>query len=223
MQPESQRIASLLTATTQRRFPPKTRGHVLQVALLLFNQRGFAAVTTASIAEEAGVLEGTLWYHFNSKKDLLIAHMALLREAFAEANTQSHDADPEAVVRGVFDAYDVIWDFRYLLRDDFRHALPGEVELLQALQLLNDELDDWAEERVAHADAHELLTLPRGEAAGIAEIILLIGRYWLDFSEGKYPDTDHAELRKRGLGHIFTVLKPYLSPEAAEVVRRKLS
>jgi AcrR family transcriptional regulator len=211
-----------LTAATQKRFPAKTRGLALQTALQLFNQRGFAAVTTASIAESAGVLEGTLWYHFNSKKDLLIAHIGLLREAFAEANAQAHEANAETVVRGVFEAYDVIWDFRYLLRDDFRHALLGELDLLQAIQSLNDELDAWAEERVAHAAAHGLLLLPEEEANGIAEIILLIGRYWLDFSEGKYPDTDQTILRKRGLRHIFTVLQPYLSPDAEDAVRRML-
>jgi AcrR family transcriptional regulator len=220
--PESEPVVEL-TSATQKRFPAKTRGLALQTALQLFNQRGFAAVTTASIAESAGVLEGTLWYHFNSKKDLLIAHVGLLREAFAEANAQAHEAKAETVVRGVFDAYDVIWDFRYLLRDDFRHALPGELDLLQAIQSLNDELDAWAEERVAHAAAHGLLVLPEEEANGIAEIILLIGRYWLDFSEGKYPETDHAALRKRGLRHIFTVLRPYLSQETAKAVRRMLS
>ena len=53
--------SGMLTPGTLDLFSKKTRDQILATSLILFNQRGFGAVTTASIAEQAGVLEGTLW------------------------------------------------------------------------------------------------------------------------------------------------------------------
>ena len=72
----------LLTAGTLERFSAKKRDKLLEASLVLFNERGFGAVTTASIAEHAGVLEGSLWHHFRTKKDILIAHIDLLQQVF---------------------------------------------------------------------------------------------------------------------------------------------
>ena len=52
--------SGLLTAATLDRFSSKTRDRLLETSLVLFNERGFGAVTTASIAERAGVLELSL-------------------------------------------------------------------------------------------------------------------------------------------------------------------
>ena len=52
--------SGMLTTGTLGLFSKKTRDQILAMSLVLFNQRGFGAVTTASIAEQAGVLEGTL-------------------------------------------------------------------------------------------------------------------------------------------------------------------
>ena len=72
----------LLTTATLERFSSKTRDKLLETSLVLFNERGFGAVTTASIAEKSGVLEGSLWYHFRTKKDILVAHIELLEQVF---------------------------------------------------------------------------------------------------------------------------------------------
>ena len=86
----------LLSAGTLERFSAKTRDKLLEASLILFNERGFAAVTTASIAQHAGVLEGTLWYHFRTKKDILTAHIELLQQVFEGANIAADSSDEEA-------------------------------------------------------------------------------------------------------------------------------
>ena len=78
--------SGLLTAATLDRFSAKTRDKLLEASLILFNERGFSAVTTASIAQQAGVLEGSLWYHFRTKKDILLAHIELLQQVFEGTN-----------------------------------------------------------------------------------------------------------------------------------------
>ena len=198
----------LLTAATLDRFSAKTRDKLLEASLILFNERGFGAVTTASIAQQAGVLEGSLWYHFRTKKDVLAGHIAVLQEVFEAANLDADSPDPETIIAGIFGAYDVIWDFRYILRDDFGAVLDADEPVLQTARLINGFLDTWTEGRIQHAQDHGLLHIEADRMEDISEIILVIGRYWLDFSGKKYPDADSAALRLKGLRHIFTVLGP---------------
>lgn len=50
---------------------PAGKKKVLLAALHLFASQGFSATTTAAIAKEAGVSEGTIYKYFSTKKDLL--------------------------------------------------------------------------------------------------------------------------------------------------------
>ncbi|MGB0171519.1 MAG: TetR family transcriptional regulator [Flavobacteriales bacterium] len=214
--------SGLLTAATLDRFSAKTRDKLLEASLILFNERGFGAVTTASIAQQAGVLEGSLWYHFRTKKDILAGHIAVLQEVFEAANLDAESPDPETIIAGIFGAYDVIWDFRYILRDDFGAVLDVDEPVLHTARLINGFLDTWTEGRIQHAQDHGLLHIEADRMEDISEIILVIGRYWLDFSGKKYPDADSAALRLKGLRHIFTVLGPYLTDEAKGLISARL-
>ncbi len=214
--------SGLLTAGTRERFSSKTRDKILEASLVLFNERGFSAVTTASIADQAGVLEGSLWYHFRTKKDILSAHMELLQAVFQDANIEAESSEAETIIAGIFSAYGVIWDFRYILRDDFAAVLDAESPALQMARQVNGFLDEWTEGRMRHAHAQGLLKLATEEMEDISEIILVIGRYWLDFSGKKYPDADDHQLRFKGLQHIFTVLGPYLTPAASALISAEL-
>jgi AcrR family transcriptional regulator len=49
-----------------------TRSKILQAALQLFAKHGYEGTTTKDLAKSAGVAEGTLFRHFNSKKAILI-------------------------------------------------------------------------------------------------------------------------------------------------------
>lgn len=60
---------------------PAGKKKVLTTALKLFANNGFHATTTAQIAKQAGVSEGTIYKYFSSKDDLLAK---LLRPILAE-------------------------------------------------------------------------------------------------------------------------------------------
>ncbi|TRW14282.1 TetR/AcrR family transcriptional regulator [Glacieibacterium frigidum] len=68
--------------TRSRRYDPaETRQRVLAAANMLFSSRGFSNTGTADIAREAEVSEGSIFYHFGSKKNLL----AELGRSYGEA------------------------------------------------------------------------------------------------------------------------------------------
>ena len=60
-----------LSERTTALFTDCTRDKLLKNSLQLFNRKGFTSVTTALLASSAKVREGTLWYHFKSKKSLV--------------------------------------------------------------------------------------------------------------------------------------------------------
>lgn len=95
----------MLTATTS------TKEKLLRAALQIGARDGLEAATTAAIAAEAGVAEGTLYRHFPSKDDLLIEVYRGIKSAIFEAisDGEAAEEDPDArlkrVWRTLYDAY----------------------------------------------------------------------------------------------------------------------
>lgn len=50
--------------------------NILAAAIKLFADKGYFATSTSEIAKEAGVAEGTIFRHYKTKKDVLIAAVA---------------------------------------------------------------------------------------------------------------------------------------------------
>lgn len=46
---------------------------ILEAAIEMFAEKGYAATSTSEIAKKAGVAEGTIFRHYKTKKDLLLA------------------------------------------------------------------------------------------------------------------------------------------------------
>lgn len=55
---------------------------ILKAALKVFTEKGYSAATTSEIAREAGVAEGTIFRHFKTKKDILLATLIPLMKNF---------------------------------------------------------------------------------------------------------------------------------------------
>ena len=84
-----------LVADKTPRKSDETRSRILDAALALFRQRGFAETTMRDIAKEAGVALGAGYYYFSSKDALVTAFYErahrelapLAEEALADAKT----------------------------------------------------------------------------------------------------------------------------------------
>jgi AcrR family transcriptional regulator len=84
----------------------KRHQRIIGAAMRLFNAKGYAATTTASIAREAGVTEKTMYGHFESKESLFEAcilsiagQIAMLWQDAAERNKGDDLAYLRAVAR----------------------------------------------------------------------------------------------------------------------------
>ncbi len=95
------------TDTRARRYDPaETKQRVLAAAHMLFSTKGFANTGTADIAREADVSEGSIFYHFGSKKALLaelgVRHGKMMIEAM-EGGDALEDLEPGIIIPRVFD------------------------------------------------------------------------------------------------------------------------
>jgi AcrR family transcriptional regulator len=81
----------------------EARARLLSTATGLFYAEGLHSVGIDRILSTAGVTRATLYRHFPSKDDLLVAYLAQIDEAMREkvAAAQAKHADPDDVIRAV--------------------------------------------------------------------------------------------------------------------------
>jgi AcrR family transcriptional regulator len=59
------------TPKSSQTAPPARRREILETAARVFAEQGYNATTVRKIADEAGLLAGSLYYHFDSKESML--------------------------------------------------------------------------------------------------------------------------------------------------------
>jgi AcrR family transcriptional regulator len=135
--------------------PPRTesgdtKAALLEAALRLFARHGYAGTSIRAIAREVGLSESVLYAHFDGKRDLYEAAMALAGPQVAVTVAAGPDEDPAAFVRRFAAAMLAAWDTpraretaSLAARDGLMHdeALNAAVE--GALAYLSDVFAGW--------------------------------------------------------------------------------
>ena len=74
------------------------RERLIEVAARVFNQKGYEAASLREICEAAGILPGSMYYHFRSKEDL---YVTLHAEGFRQVNEAVGELVKHSDVPGV--------------------------------------------------------------------------------------------------------------------------
>jgi len=94
------------------------RERILETAYQLFARRGIRDVGVDEVIERAGVAKATLYRHFRSKDDLVIAFLDLREQRWTlewvEEEARRRGATPEEQLLAIFDLFD-----EWFHRDDF--------------------------------------------------------------------------------------------------------
>lgn len=162
-----------------------TRGKILEAALGVFAEHGYAGASVRRIAEAAGMAPGLLYSHFEGKREVLRALFALsmedVRASFAAAAGES--AEPP-LARLICAAFDILrqnlafWKFTYGIR--MQEAV---------LRELGSDLDEWAGQIRAVLEAHFRSAgspRPQAEAAILFAAIDGISQHYA-LDPGRYP------------------------------------
>jgi AcrR family transcriptional regulator len=100
------------------RVEPEARERILDTAYELFSRRGVRAVGVDEVIECAGVAKATLYRHFPSKDELVLAFLERREQRWTldwiEAEARRGGSTPEEQLLAIFDAFD-----GWFRRDDF--------------------------------------------------------------------------------------------------------
>ncbi|MBO8172991.1 MAG: TetR/AcrR family transcriptional regulator [Bacillaceae bacterium] len=113
---EQELLRELLQAGDEQEKMSEKKVKILEAAIEMFSEKGYAATSTSEIARKAGVAEGTIFRHYKTKKDLLMAIVTpvltrvvapFLARDFAqkvfEDDYQSYENFIRALIRNRFD------------------------------------------------------------------------------------------------------------------------
>jgi AcrR family transcriptional regulator len=97
---------------------PEARERILESSYELFSHRGIQAVGVDEVIEKAGVAKATLYRHFPSKDDLVLAFLERREELWThelvEEGARSRGSTPEEQLLAIFDVFD-----DWFRREDF--------------------------------------------------------------------------------------------------------
>ena len=156
----------------------QTRREVSEVALRLFAERGFDAVTVAEIAAEAGISRRSFFTHFSGKEEAVLAGAdddleSLRRALAAKESTTSFAEVLRAHTRDL-----VLWHEQHSDVLDRRRRIEVEKPVLAAKvagaraeaerELITPHIADELE----LARDHEMVALVAGVFAGLGEVLM---------------------------------------------------
>ncbi len=150
--------------TSQAVATPTARERILATAYELFGRRGIRAVGTDEVIERAGVARATLYRHFTTKNDLVMAVLQrreqLWTHGLIEEQSRQRGETPEEQLLAIFD---VMHDW-FHLRDGYE----GCAFINVLLELGADHPVGQA--CVAHIDHVRDIVRSRAVAAGLTDV-----------------------------------------------------
>ncbi|HEX2314675.1 MAG TPA: helix-turn-helix domain-containing protein [Thermomonospora sp.] len=197
--------------------PPKseagdTKAVLVEAALRLFAQKGFAGTSIRAIAREVGLSESVLYAHFDSKRAIFEAALARLgpqrvAAVLDDLDPALGDDDPPAFVRELvrrsLDAWDTP-DGRLLMSLMVRDGLAHDPELVATLDetmgRVGAVFERWIRAGTMPADLGEPTDLAYALIAPIAQARLL----WLHAGA---TDEQRATARDRATRHTEVFIR----------------
>jgi AcrR family transcriptional regulator len=96
-----------------------TKVQILQTATTLFNQYGTAKISTNTIADEAGISSGNLYYHYKDKahiiREIYEQMISSWEKAYDRAENRSTSVD--TLKRFIEDNFELLWEYRFFYRE----------------------------------------------------------------------------------------------------------
>ncbi|GAK43679.1 TetR family transcriptional regulator [Tepidicaulis marinus] len=201
---------------------PTTRERILAASLTLFNEHGFDGVTTARIAENVGISEGNLWYHFRTKKDLVRAHQQLLTQKIARRLGLSWTPDTVLTSYIAFNRlmFEEMWEFQYLYRDSAEYGRTSP-EMEERVRGIYKETTDRLKRFFDQMCDGGHLTMPRSELPALADNVWMVVRYWPSFlRETQEVVRMDKEALLAGIRHHLALFETHLSDEARAYIEK---
>lgn len=142
---------------------PSARERILEAAYELFSNRGIRAVGTEEILVRADVSRSTLYRHFRTKEELVLAFLQRREQRwtrdFVEAEARRRGTTPREQLLAIFDVFD-----EWFHRDDFEGC-----SFINVLLEVGDRDDPVGKASAAHLENIRTVVRRLAEEAGIED------------------------------------------------------
>lgn len=206
-----------------------TRELILSTSLALFNRLGEPAVTTNLIALEADISPGNLYYHFHSKKDIVLE---LFKRFIARLDPvidvpESAMLEAEDLWFHLHLSFELKGEFRFFYRNlaDITREMP---DLARAFRGLFRHERRATAQIVAGLERRGALRIGDTERLLLLDNMMLAQTYWIPYADlfGE-PGRDDPAGQTHAIAGVLQLVMPYLrQPEHDQfdtLVRRYLA
>lgn len=204
----------------------RTRERILAISLNLFNTYGESHVTTGNIADELNISPGNLYYHFRNKDEII-------QYLFKEFEVRI-DVAPKVAEEGIVDPassledlwlylhlmFESIWDYRFLYRN-LDDLLSRDVKVKSHFNRIIEHQRSTVITLCNALVRSKAMRAEGEEIRALAENVLVVATYWLNFQHISSRQTFRADLDEqedlsRGVYQVMVLVSPYLVGEARE-------
>jgi len=149
-------------------------GQLLEAAAVCFSREGFDAASMRAIADEAGMRTASIYYHFDSKDNLLVAvHEEALRRIGAATTAALHDVEGAwERLEAACAAHLVILLTEGTFVNAVMRPVPSKVEGRELIFKLRDDYES------IFTDLINALALPQGTDRDTLRLMLLGAMNW---------------------------------------------
>ena len=196
----------------------RTRERILKISLALFNHHGEANVTTGHIADELNISPGNLYYHFRNKDEIIHHLFAEFERAMELAPSEVADAASamEDMWLYLHLMFERIWAYRFLYRN-LDDLLTRDNKLKSHFNIIIGHKRD-AMISLCHALlAAKAMKATDDEIRALAENVLVVATYWLNFQHLRARPTNKLEAEpdpeqhlSRGVYQVMALVSPFM-------------
>jgi AcrR family transcriptional regulator len=209
-----------LTSGTHVSRSARTRERILRVSLDLFNAHGEANVTTGHIADELNISPGNLYYHFRNKDEIIHHLFAEFEKKIDVAPGEISDAvsTMEDLWLYLHMMFERIWEYRFLYRN-LDDLLTRDTKLKSHFNIIIGHKRDVVISLCHGLVSVKAMRADEDEIAALAENVLVVASYWLNYEHLHSRNTANEEPEKhltRGVYQVMALVSPFLLGDARE-------
>ena len=188
-----------------------TKELILQAATKLFNQHGTAKISVNTIAHEAGISSGNLYYHYKDKSHIIREIYEQMIKSWEKPydRTENRGLSIESFRRFIEENFELLWDYRFFYRET--------VALLNADPALKERHTEIIKQRferqlniLRQAEKDGIFHFPESSVRldEVLTIVWILANNYLVHLESMGQVIDYNDF-ENGRDLILTVLHPY--------------
>lgn len=202
-------------SSTARMPRHQRRAQLIDVALDVFANHGFAQTTMEEIARQAAVSKPVLYQHFDNKQDLYFTLLDLQYETLRErvttrmqaVDSAAHDADEQTAYQAVYGVFEFTSEPRGLYRLILDTSMEDSQELETRREQFLTELVDFISPYLQRHSSLLDETSSKFLTGGIITVVLNLACRWAE--DYREEDSDHGQesiVLKTAVEHTYRLV-----------------